>query len=202
MNRNAPCSWTPEAWRPDSIPDVDDVRPRRCPACRCPWRVDGRIVLHGHGVRVRGVVVPPASTELTERHRECWARRYRCTACGAVPTVLPRGVMRRYLYSVGAILVALFLSAVPPIGDGLSHADAYARQGMYAVTAWRDACAYRWRSLDRWAQAAVQWWPDAVVGGVAGLLVGFRERADSEALAAWVEVGVRSHVQWEDAMRR
>lgn len=42
------------------------------------------------------------------------------------------GVLPRFLYSVAAIVLALLFVADPPLGDGLSDAAAYARQGLFA----------------------------------------------------------------------
>jgi len=40
------------------------------------------------------------------------ARRYQCQPCGAVVLVVPRGILRRRLYSAGAIALALALWGV------------------------------------------------------------------------------------------
>lgn len=190
----------PGFWHPDQVPGVDDVRPKRCEACKQPARLGGRVLLQGHGVRKRSVVVPPAVRRLAERMADCWVRRYRCVSCGAVPTVLPRGVMPRYLYSAGAIVVAFFLGAARPVGEGLSDEAAYARQGMFGKTCWQDGDSYRWRSLDRWAECASRWWPARAAGGPSSLLVSFLERAGTGGLDALVEAAVLSHVRWGLAM--
>ena len=201
---SAPCVSVPTTakWDVSSLPDVDDVRPKRCRRCRHPARRGGRICLQGHGVRIRRVLVPAAlgSGPPELRVTECWGRRYRCVLCGAVQPVLPRGVRPRYLCSIPAIVVAFFLVVVAPVGHGLTHAEMYARQGMYDVNAWRDGGSYRWRSIDRWSAAAMRWWSSPCVGDLPSLLVGYMQRGLGGGLVHAVEAAVSSHVCCGDAM--
>lgn len=158
------------------------------------------MILHGHGIRIRTVVVLPATADERAEVGECWQRRYRCTACGTILVVLPAGVMPRYLYSAGAIVVAFLLVEAEPVGRGLAHFDAYQRQGMYvrlSAGALAEPC-YRWRSLDRWSDRAPLWWP-AWPGSVASLLVAFVQQAGRDDLEAVVRVAVSGHVGWEGA---
>ncbi len=140
----------PHRWQPEALPDVDDVRPHHCSRCGSPAKEGGRVVLHGHGHRGREVVIHPAVGDSAELVVECWSRRYRCTRCGAVPTVLPPGVLPRFLYSALAIVTAFWLVEAAPVGQGLTEAEAYAVQGMYRCPRWTKPWPYRWRSLDRW----------------------------------------------------
>lgn len=193
--------WTgdvPVSWATIALPNVEDARPHRCPRCRTPSHTGARINLHGHGVRVRSVVVPPAlggRPGLTE----CWSRRYRCTACGAVPTVLPIGVMPRYLYSAFAIVVAFLLVAEEPVGEGRTDALAYRRQGMNRVRSWHRGVDYRWASLGRWAAHLETWWP-GLPDTVEGLLTGLIRRAGSTDPPAVLNAAAASHVRWGAAM--
>lgn len=184
----------PVGWGLDEIPEVDDVRPNRCPGCLHPARVGSRIVLHGHGVRTRGVVVAPASG-CGPRLRECWCRRYRCTQCGAVTTVLPVGVMPRYLYSVLAIVLAFTLVAEEPVGQGLTDTLAYKRQGMNRLRRWHRGFDWRWRSLDRWKARVPNWWP-GLPDTLEGLLIGLRHRAGGTDPPALLAAAIASHVRW------
>lgn len=148
------------------------------------------MIIQGHGVRTRQVVVEPCAKGAPANVVECWQRRYRCIDCGAIHVVLPGGVMPRFLYSVGAIVMALFLAMVSPIGLGLSQAKAYEQQGLYRK-AWRDPLAYRWRSLGRWAALAVEkWWPAV---GVDGVLVELLRRGGTHQGA--VEEAIRSQAR-------
>lgn len=195
-------SFGVEAWRVESLPGVDDVRPARCRRCGRPSRRGRRVVLHGHGVRLRTVVVLPALSKGGDRLCECWQRRYRCTACGAVAVVLPAGVMPRCLYSTAAVVVAFFLTAAAPLGRGHSHDEAYRRQGMYSrlSTGGQAEPCWRWRSLDRWAAMAGQWWPQGQGFAVSSLLVGWIERSGGGGLAGQVRAALDSHVGWEGAV--
>ena len=104
-------SW-PASLLVGQIPEVDDVRPKVCPRCKEPARRGTRVILHGHGCRIRMVVVAPAlGDDAPTEVLECWQRRYRCTACKAILVVLPAGVMPRYLYSAAAIVKELVLRA-------------------------------------------------------------------------------------------
>ncbi len=195
-------SWL-ESLLPEQIPEVDDVRPKRCAQCMAPARRGRRVVLHGHGRRTRGVVMAPTlGDDESAQIVESWERRYRCTACGAVLVVLPKGVMPRYLYSVAAIVNAFFLVAERPIGEGLSDAEAYDHQGMLTdVTsrAFRDP-SYRWRSLGRWARRAKDWWSGWTGPEICSLLSIFLQRSGAGGRAEAVRVAVDSHVRWGCAM--
>lgn len=109
---------------------------------------------------------------------------------------MPRGVLPRFLYSVAAIVFALFLVVTPPVGDGHSHAEAYAQQGMFAQLAAYAEEPYRWRSLGRWSAHAAQWW-SGWTGQIDALLVLFTERARSPCRADALLIALTSHVHWE-----
>lgn len=158
------------------------------------------MLLQGHGVRTRWVVVPPAMDPdcLAVRLIECWQRRYRCTACRSITVVLPCGVLPRFLYSVAAIVVAFCLVAAPPVGEGLSHAATYARQGMFAALATYAEVPYRWRSIGRWAAHASGWW-SGWTGTISSLLLLFTERAGSPSLVDVLRVAITHHIRWEVA---
>lgn len=93
-------------------PSVEAARPGACPTCDAAGRpVGGRVGLHGHGLRGRQVRGPIAvEARSTEAVLAC--RRYRCTACGAVVTVVPRGLEPRRHYGRAAICFALALWAL------------------------------------------------------------------------------------------
>lgn len=73
-------------------------------------------------------------------------RRYRCTACGVVITVVPRGVAPRRHYGHAAIALALTLWAIA----GWSVAAVRRRVAAWPITNER---ADTWRALRRWAAA-------------------------------------------------
>jgi hypothetical protein len=129
------------------LPTVDDARPGTCPRCgAASRRAGGGITLHGHGVRRRDQWGPPAAAA-PPIAGEVTGRRYRCTACGALLVVLPRGVLPRRLYSAAAIALALALWSV----EHCAPAEVRAR-----VSPWRivgAAAAGGWASLRRWARA-------------------------------------------------
>ena len=64
--------------------------------------------LHGHGTRSRSQRGPTAPGE-APRDGTVGVRRYQCKGCGQTSTVAPRGVVRRRLYAVTAIGMALAL---------------------------------------------------------------------------------------------
>ena len=128
-------------------PTVGEVRPGRCPACEAPSRpAGGNLGLHGHGLRERDQWGPgefgdvPAVIGIL-------ARRYRCRGCGAVIVVVPRGVVRRRLYSAGAIALALAAWAV----SGQTPAAVRARVSPHRIVG--PTAATGWASLRRWARA-------------------------------------------------
>lgn len=128
-------------------PTVDEVRPGRCPACEAPSRpAGGALGLHGHGLRERhqwGPAVLGAAAVLIA----ILTRRYRCQPCGAVVVVVPRGVLRRRLYSAGAIALALALWSVAE----LAPAEVRRRVSPFAVVG--ATAAAGWSSLRRWSRA-------------------------------------------------
>jgi hypothetical protein len=113
-----------------------------------------------------------------------WSRRFLCKKCRKTFTIGPPGVLRRYLYSLAAILTAWLLAIRPSLGDGLDQEAVYARQGVdrrpgQPPREKRRSGRRRWRSLMRWAEQIEAWWPSRAVQGATwssraeGLLLGF-----------------------------
>jgi hypothetical protein len=125
-------------------PSVEEARPGRCPRCDAAARpAGGRLGLHGHGVRDRQVRGPldaggPSRTSVIA------CRRYLCVGCGAVITVVPRGVEPRRHYGRAAICLALGLWALA------GQATTVVRS---RVGAWPSREATSWRALRQWASA-------------------------------------------------
>lgn len=130
-----------------SPPSVEQARPGACVACGAAGRPTGGCLgLHGHGLRDRHVRGPiDADSVPTWIVIAC--RRYECTACGAIMTVVPRGVAPRRHYGQAAIAMALALWAIV----GAPVADIRRR-----ACAWRqlDETPSQWATLRRWARAA------------------------------------------------
>lgn len=192
MNNSKRIETWPGSRYLQNIPEVDDVRPKRCDRCGHPARKGSRVVLHGHGCRTRQIVVQPVAQKRRARLLECWERRYRCTKCKRVMVALPKGVIPRYLYSVAAIVMAFLLVAERPIGQGLTDGEAYRRQGMYAQLCSYAESPYRWRSLGRWARCAQKWWP-SWCGSLPSLLIGFRQHTSSGDIEDVIGIAVASH---------
>ncbi len=134
------------------VPSVDALRPDHCVACGvAALDVNGKLVIHGHGVRCRTVLGPAGPGEPPEEG-EIAARRFRCLICRAIMVVVPGGVLRRCLFLATAIALALGRWA-----EGLP-APAVRRevspQGTPGPTA-----APGWASLRRWARTAPRLWP-------------------------------------------
>jgi hypothetical protein len=128
-------------------PTVSQVRPGRCPACEAPSRpLGGLLGLHGHGVRERHQW-GPAEVGAAAVLIAILARRYRCQPCGAVVVVVPRGILRRRLYSAGAIALALALWSVAEL------APAEVRRRVSPFVAVGATAAAGWNSLRRWSRA-------------------------------------------------
>jgi hypothetical protein len=130
-------------------PSVGAARLACCPACNAPAVVDGRIILHGHGLR-RRVLRGPLEPGGEPCEIEVFVRRYQCQRCKAVTTVGPRGLTsRRYLTMV--IVLALWLWSA--CDQARSWLDASVRARVCPVPA--DAYAARperWTTLRRWAK--------------------------------------------------
>jgi hypothetical protein len=102
--------------------------------------------MHGHGLRerqLRGVLEPGGPPVIVVLR----LRRYLCLECGAVVTVVPRGVLRGHLYSAGAIALALALFGI----DELSEAAVRARSSPWRIVG--ATAATGWCALRRWVRA-------------------------------------------------
>jgi hypothetical protein len=128
-------------------PSVEAARPGACVDCGAASRPPGgKLGLHGHGHRDRQLRGPrevgsgPGWIVIA-------CRRYRCVRCGAVLTVVPRGVAPRRHYGHAAIAMALTLWAI--VGAPVASVR---RQ----VCAWpiTTEAGTRWPTLQRWARAA------------------------------------------------
>ena len=126
------------------LPAVDTVRPGRCPRCRVAARpIGGPLGLVGHGIRERQLRGPArigAQPELVV----ITIRRYLCRHCGAVCTVVPRGVVRRRHFSAGAIGWTLFL---------LGHEHLSSRAVRDRVGGQGSSEAGVWITAGRWLKA-------------------------------------------------
>lgn len=174
-----------------ATPSVEAARPGKCPVCGAASRPVGaspRLVGHGPRTRqLRGPIRPDGGGEIVE----VVLRRYRCRGCRAIVAVGPRGLLRRRLFSAGAVGLSFALWAL----DGLSAGAVRNR-----VSPWRvvgAAAATTWSSLRRWARAVRdgQLWPDTV--GARTTAIPLREAAALAArrLAALASGGGRLAVQ-------
>jgi len=141
-------------------PSVEEARPARCPRCHAAGRpAGGALGLHGHGLRDRQVRGPlDVAAVSTTAVIAC--RRYLCVGCGAVVTVVPRGIEPRRHYGRAAICLALALWAL----GGQPTTVVRARVG-----AWPSREATSWRAVRRWAEAVASgaWSWCAVAAGLA-----------------------------------
>lgn len=135
-----------KGWRA-SPPSPESARPAACVDCGAASRPTGqKLGLHGHGFRDRQLCGPPDVD-----HAPKWlviaCRRYRCVSCGAILTVVPRGVAPRRHYGHAAIAMALTLWAIArePVAEVRRRISAWSIT-VEAVT--------RWPALERWAAAA------------------------------------------------
>jgi hypothetical protein len=89
-------------------PDLDLVRPSRCPKCHAASKPIGQpLKVVGHGTRLRRFVVMTHGEPV-----EIQVRRFRCRSCGVTITVLPSDGLprRRYTRPVIAFAIALLAS--------------------------------------------------------------------------------------------
>lgn len=137
------CEWDVKSLLQES-PAVDEVRPSHCPCCQVASRPVGhKVVLWGHGLRSRSVILldtPAASPRLVV----LMVRRYLCTACKCVITVLPCDLPARRRHALGLICVALALWSQ----GGLSAEKVREKLGFH------QSFEAGWPQLRRWARAA------------------------------------------------
>lgn len=120
-------------------------------------------MLQGHGTRERQVRGPCWPGEVP-RILVLRVRRYRCRRCGAITTVLPRGLVARRYYSSSAIGLGLLLFGIR------RQAVQQVRQ---AVCAWPVSfeSPQQWNTLGKWLRAVseqrlynwVRPWPPSYV---------------------------------------
>jgi hypothetical protein len=134
------------AWKA-GIPSVEEGRPACCPRCGAASRpIDGPQGLIGHGMRTRQVRGPlePGGEPTT---LEVDVRRYRCSTCKAVITVLPRGLVPRRHFSRAAIGQALLR---------YGQMQQSQREVRQHTSPWRivgEAAVTGWATLRRWIAA-------------------------------------------------
>jgi hypothetical protein len=159
-----------------SPPDVATARPPRCPICEAPGQdAEGRVLLHGHGLRERRARGPvEADGEIMEVM--LLLRRYACQRCRAVITVGPRGLLPRRRYTAAAVGLALWLWAV------WLWTDPAVRTKVCTVESEGVSRPERWTTLRRWARAARdgELWSSPVTGP------GWTLRDGAERVARWL----------------
>jgi len=146
------------------MPAASAVRPKCCSGCGAASCPHGEaVVLVGHGSRERQVLGPCWPGE-APRVGVVRVRRYRCRRCGAITTVLPRGLVARRYYSSSAIGLALLLYGVrrEPM-----------QQVRQTVCAWPVSfeSPQQWNTLSKWLKAVsehrmysqVRPWPPSCV---------------------------------------
>jgi hypothetical protein len=165
------------------------------------------MILHGHGVRWRMVVLPPGNEDKQARWCRCWVRRFRCTACGCCHSVLPEGVLLHHAYGLAVIVAAWMASVPPPLGQGHAELAVWALLGLDRPTPEKHRSGPgRWRSLSRWTRQFAAWWPGRSASGstwkqrVSSLLTGFVAEARSLEPAAVTTVALGAHAAWGAAM--
>lgn len=133
-----------------SPPTVSEARPSSCTSCRAASRPTGeQLVVRGHGVCHRQIRGPP-TVDGAPTIIVVVVRRYRCRACGAVMTVVPREVLPGFWYAAPAIAVALALYGVQ---------GASAREVRRRVCAWPIVgTSTGWPSLRRWIRRSSSLW--------------------------------------------
>lgn len=136
-----------KSWA-NAMPGVREARPGRCPGCQTPSvEPGGKVVVQGHGLRGRQRWGPPEHDAAAEVG-VMMQRRYRCTRCGAVIVVRPRGVVAHRRYTLAAIALSLWLWAVELWNDAQVRTKASVRPTAGISR------PERWTTLRRWARAA------------------------------------------------
>ena len=136
-----------KSWS-ERTPPVEQVRPCTCIRCCAASRPPGRpLQIIGHGLRARQVLGPsqlgqqPVALALQ-------VRRFLCLVCGAVMTVVPRGVVSTRLYCAVAIMLGLALWAIRKLSTAAVREQ---------VSPWQAVAEPRqWAMPARWVRAVRQ----------------------------------------------
>ena len=180
-------------WEAPGCPSVSEVRPCTCDRCGAVAVSGGRVVLQGHGVVTRQRLGPGARGEAPQVALQ-QVRRYRCRACGRVMRVTHQGLLKGKHYGAATIAEAL-------VRWGLLREPA--ERVRRALSPWRaGAASTGWRSLQRWAEQAVEgriW--QAVSTSLQAPVRALAERAALvlASMATSVEGGLMAQL-WEAAM--
>jgi hypothetical protein len=141
-----PCTIDVKTWQRE-LPSVASVRPPSCPWCGAASRVVGaKLSLYGHGVRERQQW-GPSSPGSPPEFSEVLLRRYRCCECSGICVVGPASIVRKRLYSGGAIAWALALYGL------LKYSIAAVRRHTSPWSVVGAAASGGWHSLRRWLRA-------------------------------------------------
>ena len=136
-----------KSWA-NARPGVREARPACCPRCQTPSvEPSGKVVVQGHGLRGRQRWGPPEH-DATAEVGVVMQRRYRCTRCGAVIVVRPRGVAVHRRYTLAAIALSLWLWAVELCSDAQVRTRTSVRPTAGISR------PERWTTIRRWAKAA------------------------------------------------
>jgi len=141
-----------------NLPHIEQDRPNCCPFCKCPSRLQGRIVVHGHGTRERFLVhITQAGVGENVLIK---VRRFKCTRAGCARTfsVLPPQVTHRRRYSVAAMVYSLFLWAFE------NCSEEQIRGQVLPESAYGDGFRAEWPVLRRWVKAAKRRFAEGLVG--------------------------------------
>ena len=158
-------------------PCVQTARPPRCVICDAPGvDANGKVILHGHGLRERTLLGPldaggePKATRVV-------MQRYACQRCKAVLTVGPRGLLPWRRYSAMALALALWWWGVYQLTDPV------VREQTSPVEDEGLSRPERWTTLRRWGRAVQEGrlWPRVSIDPSWSL----RECAKRAALLLW-----------------
>ncbi len=166
----------------ERVPAIGRVRPRRCPCCEAPAQPVGeRLGIVGHGLRdrqVRGPLEPSGSGGFVVVR----VRRFRCRTCGAVISVVPRGVAPGRHFGAGTIGLAIAL-----LSTGVCSVAVRERAGGYGA-----AEATEWRTVRNWVEAGLAGHLVRSIRRLVGLARGRETRRLASLLAGHAPPGATS----------
>ncbi len=155
-----------------NLPSIDEVRPYHCPSCKISYYQNSAFTIHGHGTRERYLV--DVDENGVGKDIIILFRRFRCTNCGTVISIIPSGLVTRRRYTVAAMVLAFYFWGIEKLSE--SHV----RKIVSPTISMGHGTLEQWPVLRRWVKCAKQ------IFGSGVIVYGNHFREQAAAIVRWI----------------